>query len=274
MAAGTLSLAILIFAFRGYFLGLPGAIARMIGVISAYFVAFSYRGQLATSLASNTDGGMHPIVLTAASSAILFFGTLFLVSFVLTNLFRVLARLIKPLRGILDKEALGSRIAGSLFNGAIGATLVLMGLWAYGMTLGKNQPADDLQRFANRFGDTLINYSQSWFDDESPPGKPSEKRVDREPETEVRRSTAEIVSTENPNRRLYLEKLQAVVQSSEQDPADWFSREQIAEMVNDPELRRQVKDYIESNPDAVVKALNNPKVRALLDQMENSHSND
>ncbi len=278
MAAATLTLAVIFFAARGFFLGLPGVVARLVGLLAGYVIAFSYRRDLATALAAHSDGGLHPVVLQVVSSAVLFFGTLFLVSWVIGSLFKLLSRLLPPLRGLFTREATGSRIAGSALNGAIAACIVLTGLWAYGLTLGKDREPDDLQRVANRFGDTLLAVARGWLDDERP-AKPATGTVsDTAANTAPQRSergTAEIVSSENPERRVFVEQVREVLADKPNPDSDLQSllqNGQLQDLVNDPAVREQALQYMQENPQQLMEALNNPRFRQLMEQMQAAES--
>lgn len=290
MATGLLIIAVIYFAARGYFLSLPGVIARLCGLVSGYVVAFSLRNDLARLLASQTQTDLPPLVLKAISSAMLFFGTLLIVSFVINSLFKLIARLVPLLRGIFQKEAVGSRISGAVVNSAIGAALVLVGLWVYGFTFAKNTPPDDLQRFANRFGDSLFALTRRLLEDEqqastpaSQPGQSSlfaglpgavSTLVDADSsspeavaEVATIKGTAEIRSVENPEKHLYIERYQQAspetpkpvrrTASTATDQADTSATKQapnVASMLN------QV-----ANLESLEAVLNNPELRKLAE---------
>lgn len=269
MAAGTLMLVIIMFSARGFFLGLPGVIARLLGMISAYVIAFSYRSDLAALLAARSHSGMPVLVFQVASSAILFFGTLFLVSLLVIGLFKLLVKLLPSLGAVLSKESTGGRITGALFNGAIGAGLVLAGIWLYGLTLGKGQHPDQLQRVANRFGDTLVNIAGLWLTDKD---QPQHKTSQTKLEVTTTTGTAEIVSTEDPKKRVLIKRLQEVVSSaaSSGDTSqlqDLLQSPQVQKLAKDPEIQQQLMKFLQDNPQQMMEAFNNPKIRELLEQM-------
>ena len=271
MAAGTLIIAIIFFSARGFFLGLPAVIARFLGLICAYFIAFSYRSDLAAVLAAKSDGKMHPLILQIASGAILFFGTMFLVSLIVVGLLKLLAKIMPPLAGVLSKEATGGRIGGAILNGAIGAMIVLAGLWIYGLTLGKNQAPDNLQRVANRFGDTLVVVARQILtrDSNTTPQQASSLRPSQ---SKTDTGTAEIFSNDNPEKRLFIQQIRDAF-STDSDSASidlpaLLENDQIEELINDPAVREKAMEYIEANPQQMMEALNNPKFRELMEQME------
>lgn len=294
MASGTLIIAMIFFAARGYFLGLAGVFARVLGLLCGYFVGFSYRSDLANIIAARSDSGAHPIVLQMISGALLFFGTMFLVSFAVIGLFRLLAKLLPFFRAILTKEAMASRVAGATLNAVIAAMLVLSGLYIYGLTLGKNQPPDDLQRLANRFGLTMVNLAQSIIAEEDRPTKDSItegsmslissaldsagnlNRADSSttPQSTNKRAkgTAEIISMEDPQHRVLIEKVREVFndQSGDQelDLQSLLHDEDLKDLANNPQLRDQAMEYLQSNPEKMLEVLNNPKFRELLEQWE------
>ena len=269
MAAGTLIIAIIMFSARGFFLGLPGVIARLLGMLCAYIIAFSYRGELAQLLAARSDSGLPPLLFQVISSAILFFGTLVLVSLTVIGLFKLLVKLFPSLGGLLSKEATGGRIAGALFNGAIGAGLVLAGIWLYGLTLGKDQHPDSLQQVANRFGDTLVDIAGLWLKDQ--PGHRDSHSVVTSVVTS-KKGTAEIISEESPEKRVLVERIQEVVESatSSGDTSELqalLQSPQVKKLANDPALQQKLMKLLQDNPQQTMEALNNPKIRELLEQM-------
>lgn len=316
MASGLLIIALLVFAVRGYFLSLPGVIARLLGLLCAYFVAFSFRSDLAALLASKIQSDVHPMLLQVISSAVLFFGTLFLVSLVILSLFRLLTRLAPALRGILSRDALGSRLGGAALNGTVGAVLVLVGLWVYGFTLGKNSEADALQRFANRFGDSAFALTRRLLDSQSPPDQtpqavastPSTSEdapvASEEPEevvTAIIRGTAEIRSEENPEKHVFIERYSAVTPKPKPEPLDLLGlgttpepepsgdeksllqqlvgatdlkellkRKDVQEIAGDPKVRQKALEILQSNPELLNDAAQNPKYRKLLEQLQQS----
>lgn len=300
MAAGTLIIAMIFFAARGYFLGLAGVFARVLGLLSGYIVGFSYRSDLAAIIGARTDTGAHPVVLQIISGALLFFGTMFVVSFVVIGLFKLLAKLLPPFRTVLTKEATGSRIAGAAVNAGIAAMIVLSGIYIYGLTLGKNQPPDDLQRVANRFGSTMVDVAKSLIDEEDRPtqqdikkqsmsllssaissstslmlsGAASDTSEQQSATTQPQQITgsAEIISTDNPQKRMLIERVREVLSSSDSgddiDLQAMLENEQLSELVDNPEVREQAMQYLQANPEQMMEALNNPKFRALLEQWE------
>lgn len=281
MASGTLILVTLIFAIRGYFLSLPGVFARLIGLVSAYFVAFGFRGDLAQLLATRWQGNSNPLVLQFISSAVLFFGTLFLVSFLVYGLFTLVSRLIPLLRNVLSRDATGSRVAGAVVNGLLGAAVVLVGLWAWGLTLGKHQPVDNLQRFANHFGDSLLAATLHFTRDHRDPATVTTDRTvttngtiaqSTTPSARSERGTAEIHSADDPDKRLFIERVRDITESGDAgnaaDLQTLLDNPDLQALANDPEVQRQALDYIQSNPDLLRDMLNNPKLRKLFDQWQ------
>lgn len=269
MASGILFIAILIFATRGYFLSLPGVIARLIGLLCAYFVAFGFRAELASMLATKSHSDMHPMLLQAVSGAVLFFGTLFFVSLTILGLFKLTTRLIPALRPVLSREALGSRIGGATLNGAVGAVLVLAGLWVYGFTLGKNTEPDGLQQFANQFGDRAFALTRQLLEsdrDESRRQTVAASRtiargtqagaieqdtiVTAEEEdvaelvTPIIRGTAEIRSVDNPDKHLFIERYQAVTPEPKTEVTDWLEDDTEAEESTEPNSEQSLLEQL------------------------------
>lgn len=316
MANGLLIIAIIYFAARGYFLSLPGVIARLCGLVCGYIMAFSLRADLGKLLASQIQTGLPPLAWQAISSAVLFFGTLLLVSFVINSLFKLLARLIPVFRGIFHKEAMGSRISGAVVNSALGASLVLIGLWVYGFTVAKNTPPDGLQRFANRFGDSLFTLTRQLLEGEqhastasvlsaqqagtqSSPASATYLVAAPEPTAAIQtiKGTAEIRSVEHPEKRVYIERHQQVypepmaTSTGGKPDADGASQgstvasmltqaagmDSIEAVLNNPELRKlaedpairdQAMELLQSNPDIVRQVLNSPNLQQLLNQLQ------
>lgn len=159
MTTSILFIVVVFFSIRGFFLGFSGVVARLMGVILGYMIAFSYRQPLATFLSENTSSNLSPIILQVITGAALFFATLFIAGLLITTLFNLAAKLIPVLQNLLQQQSPGSRVFGAGINGLIGASLVLIALWGYGLMTNSNDKPDPLQGIANRFGDTLLSYA-------------------------------------------------------------------------------------------------------------------
>ncbi|KKK46722.1 hypothetical protein LCGC14_3162390, partial [marine sediment metagenome] len=113
MASGILITAVLIFAMRGMFLGFSGVIGRLVGFGLGYYVAYSYRSQLAEFISNNTQISLPAIVIQMMSGLVLFMATLFVSGLLINALFKMIGKIIPGFKAIMDKESLGGKITGA-----------------------------------------------------------------------------------------------------------------------------------------------------------------
>lgn len=309
MASGILIIAIIVFAARGYFLSLPGVFARLIGLVSAYVVAFSFRQDVASIFISRAHSDVHPLLVQVISSAVLFFGTLFLVSLVIIGCFKLIARLVPLLRPVFAADQIGSRIGGATLNAGLGAALVLAGIWLYGLVLGSGAQPDQLQRFANRVGDAVFTLTLDLLADDAPDNtapttadsttrvqqlatrfgaaSPTPTPTPVTDDTATEWGTAEIRSSDNPDKHVFIERRHAAEQQPPAPLSDTeralpvlenlpeleelqplLNNEALRKMAADPELMQKALDMLQSNPELLKNATDNPQLRALLENLQ------
>lgn len=155
MVSSILLMAVLVFSIRGFFMGFPRVVARLLGFISAYIVSFSWRQPLAERLFEQQVVDVSPLILQVATGATLFFITLFLVTIIVTGVFKLAAKAIPGLSELVDKNAPGSRVFGAGTNGMIGAAVVLLGLWGYNLFTDR-APDSQLDHIAHNLGNNLF----------------------------------------------------------------------------------------------------------------------
>jgi uncharacterized membrane protein required for colicin V production len=157
MALSILVVVVIFFSIRGFFLGFVAVIARLLGIMLGYYVAFSYRYPLAEFIDAQTSLDSSPLFLQIATGAGLFFSTLFITSLIVSAIVKLISKLIPSSRELFDRQSPASRVFGSGCNGLLGATIVLIGLWGYGLLIDSPNPPDPLQKFANQVGDSLLS---------------------------------------------------------------------------------------------------------------------
>lgn len=109
MASGILITVVLIFAMRGLFLGFSGVIGRLVGFGLGYYVAYSYRAQLAQFVSNSTEISLPAIVIQMMSGLALFLATLFISGLLISALFKLIGKVIPGFKAIMDKESLGGK---------------------------------------------------------------------------------------------------------------------------------------------------------------------
>ncbi len=245
MASGLLSIAIIFFSARGFFLGFGGVLAKFLGLILGYLMAFNYRYTLAESINNNFTIDAPPMVIMVASSAILFFGTLFTVGFVINSFFVLMVKVIPALDFLLSPKEIGNRILGAVINGFIGAAIVLLALWGYALVIDSKQPPDDLQKFANRFGDSVLNIVSNIFN---------------------YNENGEITSAV-PSLSFDWNSLTSG-DASNVDLKQLLENQQLQDLLNNNEIRDLLLEQMEQNPDKVMEMLNNSELAELMNQVE------
>ncbi|MEE8056463.1 MAG: CvpA family protein [Pseudomonadales bacterium] len=284
IASSLLFIVVVFFSIRGFFRGFPGVVARLLGFILGYVMATVYRNSLATFIAERTTIDLPPQVLQIASSAILFFATLFSVGLIVTGIFSLLTKIIPASQGLLDGKSTISRIFGALSNGFIGAAMVLIALWGYGLVSNNTEPPDTLQTIANTFGDSMLSLVSKTADlitnnsDNSPARKkyPSHTTTAHQSPVIVETGSAEIISASNPDKRISIKTITKLVEQlnprtdTATDLDQRLKSEKVQDLLSDPAIRKMALEQLKNNPDQIMEALNNPKFRELLEQMGNN----
>jgi uncharacterized membrane protein required for colicin V production len=275
MASSILFIVVLFFSIRGFFLAFPGVIARLLGFISGYIIAYSYRSQLAALIADKTSIELPLMVLQIISSAILFFSSLFLVGLATTSLFRLLAKILPFAKGLLKGDSTGSRVFGAACNGLIGASIVLLVLWGYAIFTDHKDPEDTLQQVANTFGNSLlalaitITGEKDNFSFKKTSYSFTSRSVNR---AQKPTGSAVIVSEDNQHRRMALTTENPIIEMLNQSGDNTVNIQQllknkdVQDMLNNPAIQEQLIKQLNENPELMMDALNNPKFRELMEQ--------
>lgn len=282
MAWSILFIAVLIFAFRGFFLATPGVIGRCIGLVLGYLTAFLYHQSVANWLDSIIDSPLPPVAFKVIAGSGLFFLVVISINILVRLVCQGLSKALPFLSPILDKNALTSRLVGAVGNSCIAIALVLIGLWAYGQFSNPKNP-DELQLAANQFGDALfanVNagdfFNSSYFSST----KTTISGNTRTTTTTSRKSTGTgtaVIQTATETIRLEAPHQQPSVDSIQQN----IDIQQLGQLMQNQEVQEQLKtvlqndqmmqmaeDYIKNNPQALKDAMNNPQIRQLLQQFQ------
>ncbi len=161
MATSLLTVLVLIFCLRGLFLGLNGVIGRIVGIVLGYYLAYSYRDQLAGVLRNNLELDIPIVGFQVISGLLIFVVTLFVTGLVVNLALSMLGGLIPPLRTLTDKDNMSSKVAGAIVNGCLGVAIGLLAIWGYGMLSGKPLKGDLVTDTANRFGNFIFSTIES-----------------------------------------------------------------------------------------------------------------
>ncbi len=254
MASSILFIAVLFFSVRGFFLAFPGVVARLSGFILGYFIAYSYRAPLAKLIDEKTNADLAPMIFQVLSGAILFFTTMFLVGLIVSGIFSLLTKIVPLSKGLLDSKSTSSRLFGAIFNGCIGASMVLIALWGYNIFSGNNsEPPDTLHKIAYVFGDSVLALAIEVAGAEN---------INLDSITAITTSktmTTATASTTTGSAEIF--------NSSSIDLQNILKRDTVQGLLNDPVLREQLMQQLNDNPEQMMKALNNPEFRQLMEQL-------
>lgn len=288
MVSSILLMAVMVFSIRGFFLGFPRVIARLLGFICAYIASLVGRQPLAELLVEKQLIEISPLILQVLSGAVLFFGTLFLVTLLVTSLFKMAAKIIPGLSELVDKDSPGSRVFGAGTNAMIGAACVLIGLWGYNLFTDK-APETRLDHIANNLGTNLLAFASQSVGakpDSRPSSKPQARPTDQITEQAIN-STTEDSDTQASIQQQLLSVVSAMSQnktlSDSAGTADnhgdgpigtlniaelneLLDNPNIKQLLADPALRKMALENMQDNPQQLMDALNNPDFRNLLNQ--------
>lgn len=299
MVSSILLMAVLVFSIRGFFLGFPRVIARLLGFICGYIVSLSGRQPLANLLLEKQLVEISPLILQVLASAVLFFGTLFLVTVLVTSLFKLTAKVIPGLSELVDKDSPGSRVFGAGTNGFIGAAIVLLGLWGYNLFTDK-APSSQLDHIANNLGANLLSFASSAISTKptnTPQTRPSNKvapvtvnRPIEDTQGSIQERLSSMLGAINQSEEFDapINKLNGNLNNNTNDNNDIMSslnstelnstelnstelnklldNPDIKQLMSDPALRKMALENMQDNPQQLMDALNNPALRDLLNQ--------
>ncbi len=139
MALGIIAVVALIFAWRGYSMGLANWCIKIIAILVGGVTAVTYREQLSLLLAPRLPVKLPDELLGLIAGFVLFVIAVFVAN--------ILGRLLVSLFStyILDhdsgslvgnrKDSIRTKIAGAMLNGTLGALLGVMVVWGFGLVL-------------------------------------------------------------------------------------------------------------------------------------------
>lgn len=296
MATAVLITALLLFAVRGIFLGLNGVIARFLGFVGGYYMAYTYRTDLADAIASFPEVTVPDIFLQIASGLVLFFGTMALCSIAVSLLFKLLANIVPGFKKLLAHETTGGKVTGAVLNAGLGAAVALIAIAVFTAFTGKVDKNDQVQALAIQFGDTAFAIAENQSLVKIPSLNTALSKVelsgnaanhvntnatdrnandaDSSGNSESRGSIV-ISSKTNPsmNRSIKIEnstsaKLNNTAITDELN----LDTSTIKGLLGNSELKNLAQQQIAENPEKVKELLNNPKIQELLKSLGNSNN--
>jgi len=280
MAWSILFIAVLIFAFRGFFLATPGVIGRCMGLVLGYLTAFLYHQSVANWLDNLISSPLPPIAFKIIAGSGLFFLVMISTNILVRLLCRGLSKALPFLSPILDKNALTSRLVGAVGNSCIAIALVLIGLWAYGQ-FSKPQNPDNLQLAANKFGGVLFANAGDFFNTSYFSSTQTTVNGNtRTTTTSTRKSTGTgtaVIQTATETIRLEAPHQQPRVDSTQQNidlqqlgqlMQNQEVQEQLKTVLNNEQMMKMAEDYIKNNPQALKDAMDNPNIQQLFQQFQ------
>ena len=287
MAMAILITAMLVFAVRGMFLGFTGVIGRATGVICGYWVAYSYRHELAELITSHVNISLPSMAIEAISGLILFFSAMIVSNLIVTGLVKGIATVIPGFKTLANKESLASKCAGAITNGILAIAIVLLGMWGYGLASGNVDHSDPLQHYANRFGEatlaTVKQYSNLTLPDVDRNSlqltnilKPSTQSGVMEPlrKQSSTRGTATIRSELNPAKTLSIDSTTDIIREfgNGNNELSLPNSEIAGELLNNQLLRDMAQQKIEANPKLLKNILEHPQLKTLLELLQNDQN--
>ncbi len=283
MASGILITAVLIFAVRGMFLGFSGVIGRLLGFAAGYFVAYSYRLQLAEFITQNTSISLPSIALHMMSGLGLFIVTMFITGLAVSALFKLLGSVLAVFKAIVENDSLGGKVAGATLNGAIAAVVVLLGIWGFGQATNQQNHNDPLHQIANQFGDTVFgmitgneNLDFQSFNHSFSQTISNGQVVSSSSSSSSYSSSGSAVISDG-SKTLSIESVREVLEKAEQNPgaldsAEILNHPQLQNMINNPELREMALKQLENNPEQLQQIqqqiMNNPKLLEIMQRLQ------
>ncbi len=283
MASGILITAVLIFAVRGMFLGFSGVIGRLLGFAAGYFVAYSYRVEVAEFITQNTSISLPAIALQMMSGLGLFIVTMFVTGLLVSAIFKLLGSTIPLFKAIVDNDSLGGKVAGASLNGAIAAAIVLLGIWGFGQATNQPPSNDPLYQIANQFGDKVYGLIADGEDfnlqgfSHSFSQTISNGQVTSSTSSTTSYSNTGTAVISNGGKTLSIESVREVLEQANQhsgdlDTAQLLNNPQLQNLINNPELRDMALKQLENNPeqlqDIQQQIMNNPQLLELMQRLQ------
>lgn len=276
MAWSILFIAMLFFAVRGFFLGLAGVIAKLLGIIGGYFCAIFYRTELAAMINTHIPNSLPDMVLHVISGAVLFFSAMLLISILTAMMFKTLGRIIPPLQPLFDKQSLTGKLAGAISNSFVAVAIVLTSIWALTAYTGKSYAPEPLQSAANKFGRTLFNsvIEHKGF---TVLTLQQTSLTNRAVTYQYNRGSATIISASNPEKKLSINTTQDTVGAIEpatRDPGrseklgHLMQNQTVQEFLSNPEIRNSILKQLKDNPEALKSALENVNLQQIIEQIK------
>lgn len=241
MTASILFIVTLFFAIRGFFQGFTAVIARLLGFLLGYYLAYSYRQPLAELISEHSSISASPMILQVAASASIFFATVFIIGLLVTGALALVTRLVPATKELFDKNSPGSRVFGAGTNGLTGAAIVLIGLWGYALTVTPSKPPDSLQQFANHFGDSVLALVSHMAND-----NPGKQALEGRQNDNFDRHSA---SSENNNSNRHGNGIQQLLQNKK-----------IRNLLDDPAIKKMAIEQLTNKPQSFFEDLNEPQL--------------
>ncbi|WP_101759843.1 CvpA family protein [Oceanicoccus sp. KOV_DT_Chl] len=281
MAGSILIVVVLIFALRGFFLGVSGVIGRIIGIVLGYYVAYQFQSPLATLISTQLGLNLPILVLKIISGLLLFVGTLFLTGLAVNMTFKIIGNIIPPLKAFSDKQSTTGKTIGAALNAGVAVFISLLVIW--GIDQFRPNPPDELvHNVANQLGSSLIGsintedwsiqkmtqFSSSGMDintvttmtqilNKSASTGSNSGNVSAPNNTlttsgkSYSKGTATITSATNPSKTLSIETtrevIEQVLQDNPQATQQLLQSPQVQEMLNNPEFRETAMQEFQKN---------------------------
>jgi len=287
MAEGILIVAMLVFALRGYFLGFVPLLSRLLGYGATYYLSYRYGDVLAVYIAANTGLNLGPIALRIGSSLLLFFTSMFVSAIVLSMVFKLLIKLVPPLKMLFQRGTVGSGLLGASGNAVVAAIFVLTGIWAYQLVAPSNSVGQPLNSAASRVG-TSVNALLTRHSGTDLPRLLRDNGLLQQsaPATATapfaapssKPGSAVIVSSRDPNKRLSLGKSPADELSSEAPLATTAQKTAASTAASPPVIPASAEPGLLQTllrSEAVQELINNPTVQRFVgEQLSQDTSGD
>lgn len=306
MAGSLLIVIVLIFALRGFFLGISGVIGRLTGFILGYYISYQFQSSLAIFINTQLGLDLPILVLKILSGLLLFFGTMYLSSLAINTAFKLLSQIIPPIKAILDKNSMASKVIGATINASLATVVTLLLIW--GVDQFRQSTPDELtHQVAQHVGNTLIGSlnTDDWsiekfsqfstntlnastittmtqvFSQRSTPSPSIITAPNNTLSTSKKsnhKGSATITSMADPAKTLSIdttrEVIEQVLENNPQATQQLLQSPQIQAILNDPQLRDSAMQELQNNLNSgqfstgqLQQLLNNPQLRELLEQL-------
>ena len=266
------------FVLRGLFLGFVGVISKVVGIILAYYITFNFRTPVAEFIATQTTLTIPITVLPIISSILLFFGTLIITGFAINLMCKLLATLAPPLKPLFSNGSITAKLFGAITNGAIGALLVLLGIWGYDKATEADPNRDTLHKLAHTVGTTVFTFATegnnvnitSAFTKKNNDTQNNTHAVT----TRTIKGTAHIVSEEDPTKTVSIETMTQMLseiaekQNLNVDDNVLFETGKIQALIKHSAIKDMALEHMKNNPEAMLKLMQNPDIKPILESIE------